>query len=413
MITKRGVGFVLVAIVLFLIASATNVGWVRIFDAVLWGMLLLSLLLQWLSITRVDVTRRLLAVVGTGAFDGPTEDDAVESEVRLHNRWFWPRFFISLAYDAPMESPDSREQRLFVANLHGHGDVMVASRINCYRRGLHEFGPIEVQSLVPFGLFRKRKRKAAPLSLFVYPKVFAMQGMALIQNARGESQTARRSRAGQEAVGSREYHQGDPLRHVHWRNSARLGRLAVKEMEESADESVSIVFDPGHDVGQGRETTLEYSIKLAAAVGVQALASGESVNLVAGRVGGLFADAEPFLRELAMLEAMDSPPVSELLAGLDRNSVALVVLHAGDREALQAVLAVVGEGPGIAAVILGGFAENDGPDAAADALRERGVPVAVCRRGGIEQAIAELEGTEGGSDSVMVGHSWIGREAIE
>ena len=157
------------ATMLFLVAGATNVGWVRIFDAVLWGMLLISVVLQWLSVTKVEVTRRLLSVHSSGGWDAPMEDDAVEVEVTLHNVWFWPRFFVSLFYDAPMEAPDSQTQRLLVANLKGHDDVDVVSRIRCYKRGLHRFGLVTLESQAPFGLFRKRKRRTAPLSLLVYP----------------------------------------------------------------------------------------------------------------------------------------------------------------------------------------------------------------------------------------------------
>ena len=51
------------------------------------------------------------------------EDDFVEVELELHNRWFWPRFFVSATYEAPMESEPSRWQRFFAANLKGHGQA--------------------------------------------------------------------------------------------------------------------------------------------------------------------------------------------------------------------------------------------------------------------------------------------------
>ena len=162
MFNRRAVGLLLSAILLFLLAGATNVGWVRIVDAVMWGMLGLSLLLQWLSIASVRVRRRVLNVEHSGDWVGPMEDDVVEVGVELINGWFWPRFFVSVSYDAPLESPESRDQRFFVANLKGHGAVEVSSRLVCYRRGLHQLGPVTVESQVPFGLFRRRKRAETP-----------------------------------------------------------------------------------------------------------------------------------------------------------------------------------------------------------------------------------------------------------
>ena len=57
MFTTKAFAFIVVAVFLFFLASVTNVGWVRIVDAILWGMLGLSLLLEWLSVTAVDVVR--------------------------------------------------------------------------------------------------------------------------------------------------------------------------------------------------------------------------------------------------------------------------------------------------------------------------------------------------------------------
>ena len=42
MITPRGTALVVVAIALFVLAGATGVGWLLLFDAVLWGILVLS-----------------------------------------------------------------------------------------------------------------------------------------------------------------------------------------------------------------------------------------------------------------------------------------------------------------------------------------------------------------------------------
>ena len=391
MITKRGVGLLLTAIMLFLLAGATNVGWVRIFDAVLWGMLLLSLLLQWLSVTKVEVTRRLLAIHSSRGWDAPMEEDAVEVEVTLHNGWFWPRFFVSLSYDAPMESPDSRVQRLFVANLKGHEDVSVVSRIRCYRRGLHRFGPVTIESQAPFGLFRKRKHRPAPLSLLVYPRAYDMRSMALLQSPRGESSRPQRSRGGQEVVGSREYYQGDPLRHIHWRNTARLGKLAVKELEDTAEKAVTIVLDPGRNFGSGRETTLEYGVKLAASVGLHVIGAGESVRLLADHLRGEWADPEAFLNELALLEPSESSPLSETLAGLTADSNAVVIVSAADHDGLRALADHAGRLAGIAAVVLGGFTEEDHPAAAADALLAQGIPTANCVKGSLQECISQLE----------------------
>ena len=289
-------------------------GWVRIVDSVLWGMLGLSLLLQWLSVAAVDARRRLLKIEHGGSGPAPMEDDVAEVEVELRNRWFWPRFFISLAYDAPMERPESRLVRFFAANLSGHGTVTLTSRVHCYRRGMHRLGPVTIESRVPFGLFRRRRHQEAPLSLLVYPRAYPIQRLRLAEGARGPSDRPQRARSGQTVIGSPYYYPGDPLRHIHWPNTARLGRLAVKELEDTAERALTVVFDTRKAIGTGRETTLEYSIKLAASIGLYAFSLGESVQLVTGRSQTEWAAPEPFLRELALLETSEPElPISSCL----------------------------------------------------------------------------------------------------
>jgi uncharacterized protein (DUF58 family) len=47
-----------------------------------------------------------------------------------------------------------------------------------------------------------------------------------------------------ELFGVREYRAGDPLRRIHWRSSARLGQLVVREYEPPGQQTVGIFCDP-------------------------------------------------------------------------------------------------------------------------------------------------------------------------
>ena len=368
MFTTKTFAFIAVAVFLFFLASVTSVGWVRILDALLWGMLGLSLLLEWLSVTAVDVVRRIVGIEHDGAPPGPVEDDVVEVELELRNRWFWPRFFVSATYEAPMESEPSRWQRFFAANLKGHGTVRLSSRLRCYRRGLHELGPVTLESQVPFGLFRKRRTKQAPLPLLVYPRSYPMKRLALAGQARAPSELKKRARMGQEVIGSRYYYPGDPLKLIHWRNTARLRKLAVKEMEDTAERALTVIFDARRDTGHGRETTLEYAIKIAASLGVHAIQAGESARLLAGALQGEWAAPEPFLRQLALLEPSESADLATSIRSAPRSSPAVVIVAAADIEGVRAVAQGVTFLPGLVAVVLEGFDDADMEAGSAESL---------------------------------------------
>ena len=47
MITAKGVGFLIAAITVFWLGRLTQVGWLYLIDAVLWGLILLSAILPW------------------------------------------------------------------------------------------------------------------------------------------------------------------------------------------------------------------------------------------------------------------------------------------------------------------------------------------------------------------------------
>ena len=96
-------------------------------------------------------------------------------------------------------------------------------------------GVVTVESRAPFGLFRWRTRLEAPLSVLVYPEVHAMERLPLLEGAQGTAARPRRTPMGHEIVSSRQYFPGDPVRDIHWRNTARLGKPMVKEHEDAQD----------------------------------------------------------------------------------------------------------------------------------------------------------------------------------
>src|SRR5437016_13423600 len=86
---------------------------------------------------------------------------------------------------------------------------------------------------------------------------------------------------GSEFYGIREYHPGDPLRRVHWRSSARMGRLAVVEYEHDVSVDLTLVLDArrGSDVGFGSETALEMAVTVAASLARLVLERGNRCRL--------------------------------------------------------------------------------------------------------------------------------------
>jgi uncharacterized protein (DUF58 family) len=72
----------------------------------------------------------------------------------------------------------------------------------------------------------------------------------------------------QEFYGVREYNPSDGLRHIHWKSSARWGRLMVREFERHAIMSVGLLLDAQERNVSGTEhwSNLEYLVRAAASV---------------------------------------------------------------------------------------------------------------------------------------------------
>jgi uncharacterized protein (DUF58 family) len=391
MFTSRSIGMILLALLLFFVAGFTQVGWVRIVDAVLWGMLGLSLLLQWLSTTWTDVKRRIKTVQTSRFGVGPMEGDDVSVDMEVVNQRFWPKFFVSAIFTARFTVHDSSTKRFFIANIAGRGTVDITTELKCTRRGSHDFGPVTIESQVPFGLFRRRKRVAAPLSLLVYPHFHEIERLSALQAARGMSARPQRSRSGFEIIGSRPFQPGDPLKHVHWRNTARLRQPVVKELEDQSDRAVAIVFGSETNFGVGNESTLEYAVKFAATIGAHSLNSGETVQLVAGEAMSDWYSIEPYLRELALLKTTSDASLAEQLDRLQPQVGAVVIVSAADLQGIHALASQGRQRDGLVSIVLEGFGALEDEVSSAGQLRAAGIPTITCRRGEIEAAFEALQ----------------------
>ena len=109
-------------------------------------------------------------------------------------------------------------------------------------------GPILAKAWVlesgdPLGFFRCRHKGADGEVGLVLPRFTALAARPQARELEA-SVSAPRSGTGTELFGVREYRAGDPLRRIHWRSSARLGELVVREYEPPGVQTLGIFCDP-------------------------------------------------------------------------------------------------------------------------------------------------------------------------
>ena len=111
-------------------------------------------------------------------------------------------------------------------------------------RGLHAVRRARVVSSYPLGLFSRRRAIEAPHELVVYPAPAGLGEARSGSEALAELLGAGTAGAGdRQPAGLRDHREGDELRAVHWRATARRGALVVKEWEGGGGGGLELVLD--------------------------------------------------------------------------------------------------------------------------------------------------------------------------
>ena len=110
------------------------------------------------------------------------------------------------------------------------------------RRGLYTLTGYRLATKFPFALFRKSRDVDAPLDVLVYPARVSVPRPPPRSATRGDATADRLGRRG-EFFGLREHRSGDDRRDVHWKSSARSGRLLVREYEDELARRLVICVD--------------------------------------------------------------------------------------------------------------------------------------------------------------------------
>jgi len=120
-------------------------------------------------------------------------------------------------------------------------------RVRCTARGVHRFGPAEVQAGDPFGIAGVGTRWEEQREVVVLPRVLHVPGLALLRGRPLVEEQAERSLALDPTAlrGVRPYLPGDPVRALNWRATARTGVLHTNEFDPSSQAAVRLLLDLG------------------------------------------------------------------------------------------------------------------------------------------------------------------------
>ena len=124
--------------------------------------------------------------------------------------------------------------------------VQLQFLIKCDRRGLYEWQGFRVECDMPFGILRAYQNYWKTESIMVYPRYTRLKevdipagrlyqpGGIMMASIQGDSF---------EYLGNREYREGDDIRNMDWRATARLGEPIVREYREEFFLRIGVVLD--------------------------------------------------------------------------------------------------------------------------------------------------------------------------
>ena len=138
------------------------------------------------------------------------------------------------------------------ANIAAGDEAVLEIRVPTRRRGSIVLGRVEISTQFPYGLFRAWAVLHPAVACVVYPRPAAAAPAPLLAPARSAGGSARRGE--DDFAGLKDYHPGDPPRHIAWKAYARAGELLVKEF--SGDAETIPVFDLADAPGADLETRL-------------------------------------------------------------------------------------------------------------------------------------------------------------
>ena len=171
----------------------------------------------------------------------------------------------------------------WVASVDARNHQSYKAEGRCQHRGVFTIGPWELRTGDPLGLFRVTIEYPETRSILVYPRAMVLPDLHLPRgDAPGAARTNRRTLHTTTTVATvRPYVPGDPLRSIHWRQTARQGEFMVKEfdIEPSGDLWIVLDLDAAVQAGEGAASTLEYAITLTASLATQMLAENRRVGL--------------------------------------------------------------------------------------------------------------------------------------
>ena len=274
-----------------------------------------------------------------------------------------------------------RQHLVHLFSLRWYERIRRKITITCTARGYFPLGPGRLRSGDLFGITSQGKDLEEVDHLIVYPKIVPLEALGIPALHPIGDQRSRRPvlEDPTRTIGVRDYRTTDPLRRVHWKATARLGRLQTRQYEATTTHRLAICLNMD-TLGEYAEyrgfvrPLLELNLMTAASLAAWADEEGYPVGLFANGYlpEGLhrvrFAPALGERHLTAMLEALakvfPTPvmPLGDLMyletGGLPWGTTAIIITAVVDLPLRVGIMRLQDAGHSVVLVLIGDRVED-------------------------------------------------------
>jgi uncharacterized protein (DUF58 family) len=339
-VTKAGVVYVLVTLVIGIAALNTGNNLLYIVVAAMLAAILVSGVVSALVLRGLELEVRLpehvfagRPVVGRVVVRNPRRFLPAFSirvvparrEKKIRKQWRWERTTFVFPLNRPPENQwlrvrDWRVNRVQVAPpapgifegmvyfpyLPPKAELPADLELRFERRGRYCESSFGVATRFPFAFLTKTRDVALEREILVYPAIEPPDELyEILPLVRGEWESFVRGR-GSDLYRIREYMPEDSARHVDWKATAKSGSLKVREFSREDERKLCIVFD-NPAAGLISEQAYERAVNLAASLAWHFSSQDAEVSFVVPG-HGRGADLHEFLARLAVIEPWRDAP---------------------------------------------------------------------------------------------------------
>ncbi len=171
-------------------------------------------------------------------------NEQINLNILIHNRSYLPFSMIEMKYSLPQKVGLPSENKTICFNILAKKKYRCEEKVICKHIGVYksnlEF--IKVSDLI--GFFKLKLRLKSQLEFLVLPrKIYISDFKSNLFSDIKSSIITKTNINTYDIFGTRNYNAGDELKLIHWKNSAKIDDIVVKEFEDKKDISNLILLD--------------------------------------------------------------------------------------------------------------------------------------------------------------------------